>query len=174
MEVGWPNPPSRNWVRPGLNRLERVHAVFVCAGFAKAEKVRVLRCRVWIGDMDIPPFRIGLPDLHHGALDGPALLVGSSARDMNVNRHGIPPGHGIGRFTIEPEPHTSPRSSAYERYSNGTDGGCSRIVWITQKSVTRRTQSRRTPCGRRRRSGPPGVAFPPYSLQARRVLDARL
>src|SRR5207247_10226673 len=59
MEVGWPNPPSRNWVRPGLNRLERVHAVFVCAGFAKAEKVRVLRCRVWIGDMDIPPFQIG-------------------------------------------------------------------------------------------------------------------
>src|SRR2546430_3913931 len=83
MEVGWPNPPSRNWVRPGLNRLERVHAVFVCEGFAKAEKVRVLRCRIWIGDMNIPPFRIGLPDLHHGVLDGPALFVGSSARHMN-------------------------------------------------------------------------------------------
>src|SRR3989454_8477997 len=46
-----PNPPSRNWVRPGLNRLERVHAVFVCEGLAKAEKVWVLRCRIWIGDM---------------------------------------------------------------------------------------------------------------------------
>src|SRR5437016_187043 len=86
---------------------------------------------------------------------------------MSVNRHGIPPGHGIGRFTIKPEPHTSPRSSVYARDSNGTDGGCSRIVWTTQKSVTRRTQSRRTPCSRRRRSAPPGVAFPPYSLQAR-------
>src|SRR2546426_3743196 len=78
-----PNPPSRNWVRPGLNRLERVHAVFVCEGLAKAEKVWVLRCRIWIGDMDIPPFRIGLPDLHHGALDRPALFVSSSARHMN-------------------------------------------------------------------------------------------
>src|SRR5207249_9000225 len=37
------------------------------------------------------------------------------------------------------KPHTSPRSSMYARDSNGTDGGCSRIVWTTQKSVTRRT-----------------------------------
>src|SRR5207249_1089280 len=53
------------------------------------------------------------------------------------------PGHGIGRFTIKPKPHTSPRSSAYARDSNGTDGGCSRIVWTTQKSPEADDRKRR-------------------------------
>src|SRR2546422_4665522 len=62
---------------------------------------------------------------------------------MSVNRHRIPPGHGIGRFTIKPKPHTSPRSSVYARDSNGTDGGCSRIVWTTQKSPEADDRERR-------------------------------
>src|SRR2546422_9375564 len=62
---------------------------------------------------------------------------------MSVNRHRIPPGHGIGRFTIKPKPHTSPRSSVYARDCNGTEGGCSRIVWTTQKSPEADDRERR-------------------------------
>src|SRR5712691_12409350 len=83
MDVRRSDPASRDRIRARLDGLERVLAVGVRGGFAEPQKVRVLRGGIGIGDVDIPTSRIGLPDLHHGALDRPALFVDDASGDLN-------------------------------------------------------------------------------------------
>src|SRR3989475_8915111 len=79
---GRTQPPGTGYA-PRLDGLERVLAVGVRGGFAEPQKVRVLRGGIGIGDVGIPTSRIGLPDLHHGALDRPALFVDDASGDLN-------------------------------------------------------------------------------------------
>src|SRR3989442_1456217 len=83
MDVRWSDPASRDRIRARLDGLERILAVGVRGGFAEPQKVRILRGGIGIGDVDIPTFRIGLPDLHHCALDPPALFVDDASGDLN-------------------------------------------------------------------------------------------
>ncbi len=89
MNMGRPGPAPWHRIASGLDGLERVHPVFVCDGFAKAEEVRVLRYRTWIRNVDVPAFRVRLPDLYHHSLEGPTLLVG----DPTCHVDDFPIGH---------------------------------------------------------------------------------
>src|SRR5438105_6745008 len=83
MDMGRPDPASGDRVGAGLDGLEGVDSVFVGHGLTEAEEVRVLRYRVRIGGVDIPALGVRLPNLDHGALDGPALLVGDPPRHVD-------------------------------------------------------------------------------------------
>ena len=83
MDMGRPDPASGDRVGAGLDGLEGVDSVFVGHGLAEAQEVRVLRRRVRIGGVDIAALGVRLPDLDHGAPDGPAILVRDPPRHVD-------------------------------------------------------------------------------------------